>query len=138
MQKINSCVIMEVDNKEQRIMPEKILICEDEKEVRDLLKGVLLKHKYKVDIAADGKEAIDKTKKIQPDLVLLDIRMPKIDGLEVAKRIRKFNPAVKIIFLTGYQSPELTKEAAKYDIFDYIVKSSSVKDTLKIVQAALC
>lgn len=119
-------------------MPEKILICEDEKEVRDLLKGVLLKHKYKVDIAADGKEAIDKTKKIQPDLVLLDIRMPKIDGLEVAKRIRKFNPAVKIIFLTGYQSPELTKEAAKYDIFDYIVKSSSVKDTLKIVQAALC
>jgi YesN/AraC family two-component response regulator len=118
-------------------MPGKILICEDEPEVQNLLKGILLKNKYEVSMAMDGKEAIDKTKKIKPDLILLDIRMPKIDGLDVAKRIRKFNPAVKIIFLTGYQSPELTKEAAKYDISDYIVKSASIKDIRKVITEAL-
>lgn len=118
-------------------MPKKILVCEDEKEVRELLKDVLIKNNYEIYTAMNGKEAIDKTKQIKPDLILLDIRMPKIDGLEVAKRIRKFNLVVKIIFLTGFQSPELSKEAANYDISDYIVKSASAKDIVKVIAAAL-
>jgi CheY-like chemotaxis protein len=118
-------------------MNPKILICEDEKEVRELLSTVLVKNRFDVYIAEDGQEAIEKTKEIDPDLLLLDIRMPKIDGLEAAKRIRKFNISVKIIFITGFQSPELTKEAAKYDISDYIVKTASTKDILKVIQDAL-
>lgn len=116
---------------------QKILICDDEKEAQKLFTEILTKENYETYIAADGKEAIDKTREINPDLLLLDIRMPKIDGLEVAKRIRNFNRTVKIIFLTGFQSPALSKEAAKYDIFDYIVKTASTKDILKVIQDAL-
>ncbi|MFA5014634.1 MAG: response regulator [Actinomycetota bacterium] len=114
----------------------KILICEDEKDVIELLNNLLIKAGFEVYIAIDGKETIDKTKKIKPDLLLLDIRMPKINGLEAAKMIRDFNREVKIIFLTGFQSQELLKEAAKYDIFDYIVKTSSTKEILKVIQEA--
>ena len=118
-------------------MLKKILICEDDQAVQDLLKDIVLKSKNEVYTAQDGKEAITKAKEINPDLIILDIRMPKIDGLEAAKMIRKFNTAVKIVFLTGYASPELSKEAAKYDIFDYIVKTASTKEILGVIQKAL-
>ena len=114
----------------------KILICEDEKDVYEFLKSLLLKSGFDVHIATDGKESVNKAKEIKPDLLLLDIRMPKINGLEVAKMIREFNREVKIIFLTGFQSQELLKEAAKYDIFDYIVKNTSTKDILRVIQEA--
>ena len=115
----------------------KVLICEDEKEVQGLLKDILLKNKYEVYTAEDGKTAIAKTREIKPDLLLLDIRMPKLDGLEVAKEIRDFNTEVKIIFITGFQSPEISKEAAKYNILGYIVKPSPAKAILQVIKQAL-
>jgi CheY-like chemotaxis protein len=114
----------------------KILICEDEKDVWEFLESLLIKAGFEVHIATDGKEAVDKAREIKPDLLLLDIRMPKINGLEAAKMIRDFDRVVKIIFLTGFQSQELLKEAAKYDISDYIIKNMSTKEILKVIQDA--
>ncbi len=118
-------------------MSKKILICEDEVDQQKAIKNLLTKRDYEVHLAADGKESIDKAKEIKPDLILLDIRMPKIDGIEVAKEIRKFDANVKIIFITAFESPQLFKEAANYNISDYIVKPASVEDTLKAIQNAL-
>lgn len=118
-------------------MSKKILICEDENEVRNLLKELLEKKECEVYIAADGKEAVEKAKETKPDLIILDIRMPKMDGLEAAKKIRVFDKKAKIIFLTGFQSPEIVKEAEKYNIFDYIVKNASATDILNSIQNAL-
>ena len=115
----------------------RILICEDEKNVQELISIVLSKKGYDIYSAEDGKESIDKTKEINPDLILLDIRMPKIDGLEVAREIRKDNKQVKIIFLTGFESPQITQEANKYNIFDYIVKPLSPEKLLQVVENAL-
>lgn len=115
----------------------KILICEDEADVQKSMANILIKQKYEVYAAKDGEEAINQARKINPALILLDIRMPKFDGLEVAKQIREFNPKTKIIFITGFQSPELTKEAAKYDIVDYILKPTTTKELLNVVNAAL-
>lgn len=115
----------------------KILICEDEKDSRDSLKNILERKNYEVYTASDGEESIEKAKKVKPDLILLDIRMPKVDGLEAAKKIREFNSKTKIIVITSFQSPELYKEAAKYDIIDYVVKPSSTNDILKIVEKTL-
>lgn len=115
----------------------RILICEDEPDVRESLKKALQKLGYEVFSAVDGKEAIELGKKLDLDLVLLDIRMPKLDGIEVAKEIRKFDARTKIIFITAFQGPEISKEAAKYDIVDYIVKPVSTQYILEVIQNAL-
>ncbi len=115
----------------------RILICEDESDVQESMANILIKRKYEVYAAKDGEEAISQTRKINPALILLDIRMPKFDGLEVAKQIRGFNLKTKIIFITGFQSPELTKEAAKYDIVNYIHKPTSTKEIIDVVNEAL-
>lgn len=115
----------------------RILICEDEQQAQSIIKSILSRNEYQVEVANDGKESVEKTKRICPDLILLDIRMPKINGLEVAQEIRKFNDKVKIIFITGFQSPQLFKEATKYDITDYFVKPLYPPTLLKAVEEAL-
>lgn len=115
----------------------KILICEDEADAIAYLNNKLGREGYEIHTAVDGKEAIEKAKEIKPDLILLDIRMPKLDGLEVAKQIRKSDTHAKIIFLTAFESPELVKEATKYNISDYIVKPSSSGAILQAIEQAL-
>jgi len=114
-----------------------ILLVDDDRVAAAFIEDILVKEGYSVRHVRDGKEALDKAKQVEPDLILLDIRMPKMDGITVAKKIREFNKGAKIIFLTGFQSPELSKEAQKYDISGYIVKSSPTKNILKVIQEAL-
>jgi len=116
---------------------QKILVCEDECDSREAIKNILTKRNYEVYTAKDGKESIEKAREIKPHLLILDIRMPKIDGIEVVKEIRRFDTKVKIIFLTAFQSPQLSKEAAKYNIYDYIVKPPSPHYLIKAVGDAL-
>ncbi len=111
----------------------RILICEDEPDTRESLKSILEKKGSEVHTASDGQEAIAKTRQLKPDLLLLDIRMPKVDGLEAAKEIRKFDARTKIVFITGFQSPEISKEAAKYNIAGYLVKPVSTEAILRII-----
>ncbi len=100
----------------------KILICEDEKDVRESLTKILSKIDYQVSSVENGQDAINQARELKPDLILLDVRMPKIDGLEVAKEVRKFDKLAKIIFITAFASEEIRKEATRYDIYDYLVK----------------
>ena len=115
----------------------KILLCEDEADAVVYLNNHLKRKEYEVHTAVDGKEAIEKAKEIKPDLILLDIRMPKVDGLEVAREVRKSDTHAKIIFITAFASPQLQQEAIKYNISDYIVKPASNEEIAKAVEAAL-
>ena len=115
----------------------KILLCEDDPDIQESLGNILEKHGFEIHTAPNGQEAVAMAIKTNPDLILLDIRMPKLDGLEAAGEIRKHNTQTKIIFITAFQSPELVKEAAKYDIFDYIIKPASSESILGIIKSAL-
>ncbi|MCM8826964.1 MAG: response regulator [Candidatus Omnitrophica bacterium] len=115
----------------------KILLCEDELNFRQLIKNFLTKNGYDVHLAVDGLEAIEKVKTLQTDIIILDIRMPKIDGIEVAKQIRKFDKKTKIIFLTAFQSPQLSQEAKKYNISAYITKPTSLEQILDTIKDSL-
>lgn len=115
----------------------RILICEDEQDTQKSLRNFLEKRNYEVYSANDGEDSIDLAKRLEPDLVLLDIRMPKIDGIEVAKEIRKFNTRAKFIFITAFQGKELYDEAAKYKISAYIAKPASAQDILSCVERVL-
>ena len=67
---------------------EKILIIDDEKIIRDRFKKFFTRHQYEVFLAADGKEGIEMVKKEKPDLIVLDLKMPEMDGIEALKRIK--------------------------------------------------
>lgn len=81
----------------------KILVVDDEKPISDIVKFNLTKEGYEVYTAYDGQEALDKVEEIQPDLILLDLMLPKVDGLEVAREVRKTHD-MPIIMVTAKDS----------------------------------
>lgn len=118
-------------------MNPKILICEDHPDSQTVIKNCLSKRNYDIAIAGDGQEAIEKVKTFTPDLILMDIRMPKLNGIEAIKEIRGFDKKVKVIFITAFQSPQLSQEAEKYGISGYIVKPASPEGIIKAIETAL-
>ncbi len=115
----------------------RILVCEDEIDSRESIRHTLEKRGYEVFGAQDGEQSIQQARELKPDLILLDIRMPKIDGIEVAKEVRKFDTESKIIFVTAFQGKELHAEASRYNISCYITKPSSAEQILEAIKAAL-
>ena len=79
----------------------KILVIDDEEDIRDVLKELLELEGYQIEIAGDGKAGIKAFRESDPDLIIIDIVMPHKDGVAVIKEIRKENPAVKIIAISG-------------------------------------
>jgi len=114
-------------------MGKRILVCDDEEGIRESLK-LILEKEHEVIFAETGDEAIDKIRSSSPDLVILDIKMPKKDGLETLKEIKRISPALKVIIATGYKSVETAQEAIKLGASDYIVKPFDREKILKIVQ----
>lgn len=98
-----------------------ILIVDDEKSLRDSMK-ILLSDSYNVIFAVDGKEAIQKVQEFIPDLVLLDIRLPEIDGLEVLRHIKDIEPDLDVIMVTAMNTVEHAVEAIKAGAYDYVTK----------------
>lgn len=115
----------------------RILVCEDEADAKDSLVNMLRRRNYDAAGAEDGEEALKKAKEWKPDLIILDIRMPKLDGLDVTRELRKADRNVRIIFITAFHSPQIQQEARKYDISEYIVKPVMPEDILAAVRKAL-
>jgi len=85
----------------------------------------------------DGVEAVQKVELLRPDLVLLDIGLPTLNGIEAARRIRKLAPKSKIIFLSQESSPEVVQEALNLGAWGYVVKTRAASDLLAAVDAVL-
>jgi len=117
----------------------KTLIVEDNRLNRDTLKGLFTRHYSSmiVEEAADGKEAMQKLESFQPDLILMDIRLPDGSGLELTKKIREANHDTKILILTGHHYPEYKEVAAQYGADGFLVKGGSSKEILAAVEALL-
>ena len=99
-----------------------ILIVDDESSVRDSLYKWFLEDGYRVDTAADAKEALRKLQKQTWDIILLDIKMPGMSGLELQERIREIDPGIVIIIITAYASVDTAVTALKAGAFDYVTK----------------
>jgi DNA-binding NtrC family response regulator len=99
-----------------------ILLIDDEASIRRTLKEILEFEKYQVLEAPDGFSAIDIFKKSSIDIVLLDIKMPKMDGLEVLDFLQEINPEVPVIMISGHGNIDTAVEAVKKGAFDYISK----------------
>ena len=115
-------------------MIKKVLVVDDEKPIADILKFNLQKEGYDVNLAFDGEEAIRKVYQFEPDLILLDIMLPKMDGFQVCKKIREaFN--TPILMLTAKEEEVDKVLGLELGADDYITKPFSVRELLARVKA---
>jgi len=101
---------------------ERILVVDDEVEVCNTLKKFLTSKGYEVYTALDGETAVSKTKEVRPHIVLLDIIMPGMNGIDTLKEIKKVDPAVGVIMVTAVVDEELAKRALELGAYEYITK----------------
>jgi YesN/AraC family two-component response regulator len=114
-----------------------ILICDDQEGVRKSLK-LILENDYTLSFVSNGQEAIDYIKTYPTELIILDIKMPKMNGLEVLRQIREISPHTKSIILTGYiVGINIVKEAMSYGACEYLPKPVENETLLSAVQRAL-
>jgi DNA-binding response OmpR family regulator len=104
----------------------RILVVDDEIEVCNVLRDFLTVKGYEVYTASDGRSAVAKVGEVRPHIVLLDIMMPGMDGLETLKEIRKADPRVGVIMVTAIFDEELGKRAIELGAYDYITKPVSL------------
>jgi two-component system, NtrC family, nitrogen regulation response regulator NtrX len=109
----------------------KVLIIEDDKAIVDVLKMILEHEGYSIDYSFNGHAGIEKFKKNTPDVVLLDIKMPRMDGIEVLQEIKKINPNPIVIMISGHGNIETAVQTTKLGAYDFISKPFDV-DRLKL------
>ena len=115
----------------------KILVLDDDQGMREFMEIMLTKEGYDVTSADEPSKAINLCRKIDFDLVITDIKMPKIDGIEFLKTIKDAKPETIVILITAYASGETAVNAMKEGAYDYVEKGGNIEDLKKVVRAAL-
>ena len=117
----------------------RILLVDDFERFRSFTSSLLTKQPgfQIVGEALDGPEAVQKAEELKPDLVVLDIGLPKLNGIEAARQIRLVSPDSKLMFLTGNDDPEAAREALGTGATGYVSKSDAAVDLLNAVEAVL-
>ncbi len=137
---MNSLIILDEQATERSIMAgKKILIIEDEEDVAELIHYNLTREGYRCDVASNGHEALGKVQATLPDLVLLDLMLPEVDGLEVCKRIRSYPPTehILIVMVTAKSDEADIVTGLELGADDYITKPFSPKVLVARIRAVL-
>ena len=119
------------------LTPMKILIIDDQTAILESLSMFFSEKGYQVCTAEYGKDGIDKVKNEQPDIVILDIKLPDMNGIEVLKEIKTANEQLVVIMITAFSMMDTTIEAMKYGAFDYIHKPIKIKELDVCVSKAI-
>ena len=115
----------------------KILVIDDEKPIRNTLQEILEYEDHKVEIAADGFEGLEKAKESKYDIILCDIKMPNMDGIEVLEKLELVCPDVPVVMISGHGSVETAVEALKKGAYDFIEKPLELNRLLVTIRNAL-
>jgi len=115
----------------------KILVVDDELSMREFLEILLQKEGHQIESAASGKEGLERIESEKFDLIICDIMMPRISGMEILKRARDLDKNAMVIMITAYASPENAVEAMKIGAYDYITKPFQVDEIKLVVNKAL-
>lgn len=105
----------------------KLMIVDDEEEICDFLKSFFEERDFRVSTALSGEEALRKAEMEQPDVCLLDIKMPGIDGIQVLREMKRKYPRVKVIMVTAIETTEKIEEAVRIGADNYITKPLSLE-----------
>ena len=112
----------------------KILVIDDEQGIRDLLDALLRRKGYAVILAESGQKGLQLFRRERPDVLVLDLKMPGMDGLTVLRQVRSLNPKQPVIILTGAGTPEIEQQVRALGVTEYVEKEFSLHllgDSLK-------
>jgi DNA-binding NtrC family response regulator len=109
-------------------LPPRVMIVDDEKVIRDSFSRVLLKEGYRVETAESGRLALERIAEEPPDVLLLDLKMPGLDGMEILRELKEQVPDVVSIMITGYPTIESAVKAVKMGAYDYLTKPCSPEE----------
>lgn len=123
------------DFKNEDGMP-RVLLVDDEEKFRVAMKKQLEVRNFKVWDVDNGEDAIKAVRHQNPEVIVLDQKMPKMDGIQTLKEIKKIRPEVQVIMLTGYGSTESARETGKYDVFHYMQKPCVLDQLVEMIEAA--
>jgi two-component system nitrogen regulation response regulator NtrX len=115
----------------------RILVIDDERSIRNTLKDILEYEKYEVDLAEDGMKALEKVKTAQFDIILCDIKMPGMDGIEVLEKLVEFIPDTPVVMISGHGNIDTAVESIKKGAFDYIEKPLDLNRLLITIRNAM-
>jgi len=115
----------------------KVLVIDDDELLLSLMQNILQIEGYTILSTADGPRGISLFKEERPDVVLLDIGLPSMNGLEVLRKIRSFDDKAKVIVVTGHGSAESVEVAYRSGAWDFVQKPFNNADFLKLIKAAI-
>jgi DNA-binding NarL/FixJ family response regulator len=115
----------------------RLILADDHTVVAEALRQLFVPHFEVVAIVADGRALLDSAPSLKPDVIVVDIAMPLLNGLEASRQLKQRIPGAKIIFLTMNEDPELAKEAMKSGASGYVLKKSAASELLHAIQLAL-
>jgi DNA-binding NarL/FixJ family response regulator len=121
------------------LVPVNILLVEDFEPFREHVSRMLQKNaRFEViGEVADGLEAVKKATELKPDLILLDLALPTLNGIEVAQQVRHLSPASKILFLTGERAPDVVQAALATGALGYVIKVDAAAELLAAIETVL-
>jgi len=114
-----------------------VLVVDDQPGIRRLLMEVLTEEGYNVDTAANGYECIEKTKVLKPDLILMDMKMPGMDGIETLRELKQLNEADKVIMMTAYGELGLVTIAKELGAYAYLTKPFDIIELCTMIGQVL-
>ena len=114
-----------------------IVVIDDEVEICSFLEDLLAAEGYTVYTACDPVEGLWKVEKLRPDLVMLDMQMPRMNGTEVLRRIKKIDGATTVIIITGFSAMSSVRDAMRLGAFAYVTKPFRLAEVKALVKAAL-
>ena len=118
--------------------PYKVMIVDDSATMRKIIEQILKSEMYNIcGEASDGDEALEKYKELDPDLITLDIHMPRVSGIDSLAQILKFDPNAKVVMLTSEGQKETVMEAIKMGAKNFIVKPPERKNVLEKIESVL-
>jgi two-component system response regulator PilR (NtrC family) len=115
----------------------RVLVVDDEKSMREILEIFLRNEDYDVSVAADGKSAVESIRSDIFDLIISDMKMPKMGGLELLKNVKESSPDTVFVVMTAFGTTESAVEAMKLGAYDYIQKPFQMDDIRLVVKNAL-
>jgi DNA-binding NtrC family response regulator len=118
-------------------MAQKIVVIDDEKIVGDMAKKILENEGYEVETFTDSVAALDRIRLVSFDLVITDLKMENVSGMDILKEVNRLYPQTKVIMLTAYATLDATIEAIRERIYDFFPKPVKIEELKKSVQKAL-